>query len=161
VLIENGVLRGYLHDRISARHFDVAPTGNGRRQDFRNVPMPRMTTTYLLPGDATPEEIVRAVDRGIFCRSFSGGEVEIASGDYVFSTKEAYLIEGGRVTAPIKTTNMIGNGPDSLTRVTMVGNDLEIDDSAGMCGKYDQHLPTSHGLPTLLVDGITVGGTRQ
>jgi TldD protein len=160
VLIENGILRGYLHDWISARHYGVPPSGSARRQDFRSVPMPRMMTTYLMPGDSTPEEIVGAVDRGIFCRSFSGGQVDIASGDYVFSTEEAYLIEGGRITAPIRTVNLIGNGPDSLTRVTMVGNDLAYDETPGMCGKGGQSVPTSDGLPTILVDGITVGGTR-
>ena len=161
VLIENGILRGYLHDWISARHFGVSPSGNGRRQDFREVPMPRMTTTFLLAGDSTPDEIVRAVDRGIYCCSFSGGQVNISTGDYVFSTEEAYLIEGGRVTAPIRTTNLIGNGPDSLTRVTMVGHDLGLDQGAGMCGKNGQFVPVSDGLPTVLVDGITVGGTAQ
>lgn len=164
VLIERGVLRGYLHDWISARHFGVTPSGNGRRQDFRNPPMPRMTTTYMEPGEAGPEDVVAAVDRGIFCRSFSGGQVNISTGDYVFATEEAYLIEGGKVTAPIRTTNLIGNGPDSLNRVTMVGNDLELSDMGGMCGKGDvgsgQWVPVSLGLPTVLVDGITVGGTR-
>ena len=159
VLIERGILRGYLHDWISARHFGVAPSGNGRRQDFRNVPMPRMTTTFMLAGDATPEEIVRSVQRGVYCVGFSNGQVNISNGDYVFATSEAYLIEGGRVTAPIRTTNLIGNGPDSLTRVTMVGNDLEIDDSGGYCGKNWQVALVNLGLPTTLVDGITVGGT--
>lgn len=161
VLIENGILRGYMHDWISARHFGVAPSGNGRRQDFRYPPMPRMTSTYMLPGEADPDDVVRAVKRGVYCVSFSGGQVNISSGDYVFSTMEAYLIEDGKVTAPLKTTNLIGNGPDSLNRVTMVGNDLKIPEIGGTCGKDGQWAPVSLGLPTVLVDGITVGGTGQ
>ena len=161
VLIENGVLRGYLHDRISARHFGLQPTGSGRRQSFRHVPMPRMTTTFMRAGDTPPEEIVRAVRRGVYCVSFAGGQVNIANGDYVFSTLEAYLIEDGKVTAPIRATNLIGNGPDSMTRVTMVGNDLVIDEIGGMCGKNGQSIPVNTGLPTVLVDGITIGGTQQ
>lgn len=160
VLIENGVLRGYLHDRISSRFFSVAPTGSGRRQSFRHVPMPRMTTTFLTNGETPPEEIVRAVKRGIYCVSFAGGQVDIANGDFVFSTLEAYLIEDGKVTAPIRDTNLIGNGPDSMTRVTMVGNDLEIDEMGGLCGKNGQMVPVNDGVPTILIDGITVGGTR-
>ena len=160
VLIDKGVLRGYLQDRISARHFRVPPTGSGRRQDFRHTPMPRMTTTFMLAGDDDPEDIVRAVRFGVYCRSFGNGEVNIANGDYVFSTEEAYLIEDGRITAPIRTTNLIGNGPDSMARVKMVGGDLRIGGMAGMCGKNWQSLPVSMGLPTTLVDGITVGGTR-
>jgi TldD protein len=161
VLIEDGVLRGYLHDRISARFFGVAPTGSGRRQSFRHVPMPRMTTTYLRGGESPPEEIVRAVKRGVYCASFGGGQVDIANGDYVFYTDEAYLIEDGRLTAPLRATNLIGNGPDSMTRVTMVGSDLAIDEIGGFCGKNGQWVPTNEGVPTILVDGITVGGTRQ
>lgn len=161
VLIENGILTGYMHDWISARHFGVAPSGNGRRQDFRHAPMPRMTSTYMLAGESDPEEIIRSVKRGVYCVSFSGGQVNISSGDYVFGTMEAYLIEDGEITAPIKTTNLIGNGPDSLTRVTMVGNDLKIPEIGGLCGKEGQWAPVSLGLPTVLVDGITVGGTGQ
>jgi TldD protein len=161
VLIENGVLRGYLHDRISARYFETSPTGSGRRESFRHVPMPRMTTTFMRAGESLPEEIVRTVKRGVYCVSFAGGSVNIANGDYVFSTLEAYLIENGKVTAPIRNTNLIGNGPDSMTRVTMVGNDLRVDEMAGMCGKRDQSVPVNLGLPTVLVDGITVGGTKQ
>ena len=160
VLIENGVLRGYLHDRISAKVFAVAPTGSGRRQSFRHTPMPRMTTTFLRPGETPPEEIVRAVKRGVYCVSFGGGQVDIANGDFVFNTMEAYLIEDGKVTAPIRATNLIGNGPDSMTRVTMIGNDLAIDEMGGLCGKNGQMVPVNDGLPTVLVDGITVGGTR-
>jgi len=161
VLIEDGILRGYLQDRVSARCFGVPPTGSGRRQDFRSVPMPRMTTTFLRAGETPPEEIVRAVERGVYCVSFGGGQVDIATGDYVFNTFEAYLIEGGRVTAPLRATNLIGNGPDSMTRVTMVGNDLQIDEMGGMCGKAWQSVPVNDGVPTLLIDGITVGGTRR
>lgn len=165
VLIEEGILHRYMQDWISARHYRVEPSGNGRRQDFRHVPMPRMTNTYMLPGESDPNDIIKAVKRGVYCVSFSGGQVDISSGDYVFGTGEAYLIEDGKVTAPIRTTNLIGNGPDSLTRVTMVGNDLAVVDIAGTCGKGgltgDQSLPVGLGLPTVLVDGITVGGTQQ
>lgn len=161
VLIEHGVLCGYLHDRISARFFGVSPTGSGRRQSFRHVPMPRMTTTYLRGGETPPEEVVRAVKRGVYCASFGGGQVDIANGDFVFNTEEAYLIEDGRITAPIRATNLIGNGPDSMTRVTMVGSDQAIDEVGGYCGKNGQWIPTNEGVPTVLVDGITVGGTRQ
>jgi TldD protein len=161
VLIERGVLRGYLHDWHSARHYGVSPSGNGRRQDFRHFPMPRMTTTYLLPGETAPEEIIRSVDRGIYCRRFGDGEVNISNGDYVFATSEAYLIEGGRVTAPLRMTNLIGNGPDSLGRVTMVGNDLQLSTRTWNCGKHSQSVPVSLGMPTVLVDGITVGGTGR
>jgi TldD protein len=120
-----------------------------------------MTTTFMRAGDTPPEEIVRAVRRGVYCVSFAGGQVNIANGDYVFSTLEAYLIEDGKVTAPIRATNLIGNGPDSMTRVTMVGNDLVIDEIGGMCGKNGQSVPVNTGLPTVLVDGITIGGTQQ
>jgi TldD protein len=160
VLIENGVLVGYLHDRISSRCFGVPPTGSGRRQSFRHVPMPRMTTTYLRGGETPPAEIVAAVERGVYCVSFGGGQVDIANGDFVFNTLEAYLIERGRVTAPIRATNLIGNGPESMTRVTMVGNDLGIDEIGGYCGKNGQWVPTNEGVPTILIDGITVGGTQ-
>lgn len=160
VLIEDGVLCGYLHDRISARFFDVTPSGSGRRQSFRYVPMPRMTTTFLRAGETPPDEIVRSVKRGVYCVTFSGGQVNIANGDFVFSTEEAYLIEDGRVTAPIRSTNLIGNGPDSMNRVTMVGSDLEIETMGGLCGKNGQSVPVNDGQPTILVDGITVGGTR-
>src|SRR5215213_4511549 len=160
VLIEDGVLRGYLQDQISARFFGVSPTGSGRRQSFRHVPMPRMTTTFMRAGETPPEEIVRSVNRGVYCVSFGGGQVDIANGDYVFNTMEAYLIEEGKVTAPIRATNLIGNGPDSMTRVSLVGNDLAIDEMGGMCGKNGQQVPVNDGVPTLLVDGITVGGTK-
>ncbi|HLI50247.1 MAG TPA: metallopeptidase TldD-related protein [Thermomicrobiaceae bacterium] len=161
LLIENGILRGYLHDWMSARHYSLPPSGNGRRQDYRFPPMPRMTTTYMLPGESDPDEIVRSVRRGIFCRTFSNGSVNISSGDYVFATREAFLIEDGRITAPIRTVNLIGNGPDSLSRVTMVGNDLRQSDGTWNCGKRGQSVPVSLGLPTVLIDGITVGGTRS
>ena len=161
VLIENGILTRYMHDTISARHYGVEPSGNGRRQDFRYAPMPRMTSTYMLAGESDPEDIIRSVKRGVYCVSFSGGQVDINSGDYVFGTMEAYLIEDGKISAPLKTTNLIGNGPDSLTRVSMVGNDLKIPELGGQCGKGGQWAPVSLGLPTVLVDGITVGGTGQ
>ncbi|MDP9374271.1 MAG: metallopeptidase TldD-related protein, partial [Chloroflexota bacterium] len=161
VLIEGGVLRGYLHDWISARHFGVVPSGNGRRESVRHYPMPRMTSTFMLPGDAAPEEIIGSVRRGIYCVRFSGGQVNISNGDYVFSSTESYLIEDGRVTAPLRAINLIGNGPDSMTRVTMVGDDLRLSEGVWNCGKNGQWAPVNLGLPTILVDGITVGGTGR
>jgi TldD protein len=161
VLIEDGVLRGYLHDRVSARALGAAPTGNGRRQSFRHPPMPRMTTTFLRAGAADPVEIVRSVKHGVYCVGFGGGQVDIASGDFVFDTTEAYLIEDGRVTAPIRAASLTGNGPDCMTRVRMVGNDLAIDEMGGYCGKGGQWVPVNDGTPTLLIDGVAVGGTAR
>ena len=159
-LIAGGVLRGYLHDEISARHFGTAPTGSGRRQSFRHPVMPRMTNTFMLPGPSTPEEVVASVERGIYCTAFSGGQVNISNGDFVFSTTEAYLIEGGRVTAPLRPVTLIGNGPDALSKVSMVANDDALSDGRWTCGKEGQAVPVGVGLPTVLVSAMTVGGTR-
>jgi TldD protein len=137
----------------------VAPTGNGRRESFAHLTLPRMTNTYMLPGPYAPEEIIRSVSRGLYCRHFGGGQVDITSGKFVFSASEAYLIEDGRLGAPVKGATLIGNGPDVLTRVTMVGNDLRLDDGVGTCGKDGQDVPVGVGQPTLRVDGLTVGGT--
>jgi len=160
VLIEKGVLRGYLQDRLNARLMKTPPTGNGRRESFAHMPMPRMTNTFMLAGESTPDEIVRSVDRGLFAVSFGGGQVDITSGKFVFSASEAYLIEGGQITRPVKGATLIGNGPDVLTRVSMVGNDLKLDSGIGTCGKDGQSVPVGVGLPTIRVDGITVGGTQ-
>jgi TldD protein len=158
-LIENGVLRGYLQDKLNARLMGVKPTGNGRRESFAHLTMPRMTNTYMLPGPHAPEEIIASVDKGLYCRNFGGGQVDITSGKFVFSASEAYLIENGRLGAPVKGATLIGNGPEVMTRITMVGNDLRLDDGVGTCGKEGQDVPVGVGQPTLRVDGITVGGT--
>ena len=160
VLIEKGILRGYLQDRLNARLMNMAPTGNGRRESFAHSPMPRMTNTFMLAGDSTAEEVLRSVKRGLYAVSFGGGQVDITNGKFVFSASEAYLIEDGHVTRPVKGATLIGNGPDVLTKVSMVGNDLELDSGIGTCGKDGQSVPVGVGLPTLRVDGITVGGTR-
>jgi TldD protein len=160
VLIEEGILQGYMQDRISAGHFGVEATGNGRRESFRHIPMPRMTNTYMLPGESDPDEIVKSVDRGLYCLSYSGGQVNISNGDFVFSVTEAYLVEGGRVTAPVKNVTLIGNGPDTLSKVTMVGSDYELSDGRWTCGKDGQSVPVGVGMPSVLVSGITVGGTK-
>ncbi len=159
VLIENGILRGYMQDKLNARLMGVASTGNGRRESYAHLPMPRMTNTYMLAGESDPEEIVRSVKKGIYCASLGGGQVDITSGKFVFSTSEAYLIEDGRITAPVKGATLIGNGPDCMRGVSMVGNDLELDSGVGMCGKAGQTVPVGVGQPTLKIDAITVGGT--
>ena len=158
-LIEDGVLKGYLQDKLNARLMGVAPTGNGRRESFAHVTLPRMTNTYMLPGARTPEEIIGSVGRGLYCRSFGGGQVDITSGKFVFSASEAYLIENGRITVPVKGATLIGNGPEVMTRISMVGDDLKLDDGVGTCGKEGQDVPVGVGQPTLRVDGLTVGGT--
>jgi TldD protein len=158
-LIENGVLRGYMQDRLNARLTGTALTGNGRRESFAHMTLPRMTNTYMRPGPHAPEEIIRSVERGIYAVNFGGGQVDITSGKFVFSASEAYAIENGRVTAPLKGATLIGNGPDVLTRVAMVGNDLKLDDGVGTCGKEGQSVPVGVGQPTLRIDGLTVGGT--
>jgi len=158
-LIENGILKGYLQDKLNARLMGVHSTGNGRRESFANMTLPRMTNTYMLPGPHDPEEIMRSVQKGLFCKNFGGGQVDITSGKFVFSASEAYLIENGRITAPVKGATLIGNGPDVLTRVSMVGNDLELDAGVGTCGKDGQEVPVGVGQPTLRIDGLTVGGT--
>ncbi|MGD9933563.1 MAG: TldD/PmbA family protein [Dehalococcoidia bacterium] len=160
VLIEGGRLRGYLQDEISARHFGVAPTGSGRRENFKHYIMPRMTNTLMLPGESTKDEIIRSVDRGIYCVSYSGGQVNISNGDFVFSVTEAYMIENGKITAPVKNAMIIGNGPDAMTKVTKVGNDFELSDGRWMCGKDGQSVPVGVGMPTVLISGLTVGGTK-
>jgi len=159
-LIENGILKGYMQDRMNARLMGVAATGNGRRQSYAHLPMPRMTNTYMLAGPHDPEEIVRSVDRGLYAVNFGGGQVDITSGKFVFSASEAYLIENGKVTRPVKGATLIGNGPDVLTRVSMVGTDMELDSGIGTCGKDGQLVPVGVGQPTLKIDALTVGGTR-
>jgi TldD protein len=159
VLIERGILKGYLQDRLNAKLMGVAPTGNGRRQSFAHPPMPRMTNTFMLAGESDPGEIIRSVKSGLYAVSFGGGQVDITNGKFVFSASEAYLIEDGRVTAPVKGATLIGNGPDVLTRVSMVGNDLKLDEGIGVCGKDGQSVPVGVGLPTIRIDGLTVGGT--
>ena len=160
VLIEKGVLRGYMQDRLNARLLGMPVTGNGRRESFQHPPMPRMTNTFMLPGGDDPEDIIRSVPRGLYAVAFGGGQVDITSGKFVFSASEAYLIEDGRVTAPVKGATLIGSGPDVLTRVTRVGYDLAMDEGIGTCGKDGQSVPVGVGLPTIRVDGITVGGTE-
>jgi TldD protein len=160
VLIENGVLAAYMQDRLSAKHFGAAPSGNGRRQSFRHEPLPRMTNTFLAPGSDDPEDILRSVKRGVYAKRFSGGQVNISNGDFVFSLTESYLIEDGRVTAPLKGVNLIGNGPEVLRRVTMVGHDFSLSEGTWTCGKDGQSVPVGIGTPTLKIAEITVGGTR-
>lgn len=159
LLIENGVLRGYMQDKLNARLTDMALTGNGRRESYAHLPLPRMTNTYMLPGDQDPQEIVASVDQGLYAANFGGGQVDITSGKFVFSASEAYLIENGKLGAPVKGATLIGNGPDVLTRVSMVGNDLKLDPGVGTCGKEGQNVPVGVGQPTLRVDGLVVGGT--
>jgi TldD protein len=159
-LIENGRLVGYLQDTMNARLMGVAPTGNGRRESFAHLPMPRMTNTYMLAGQSDPADIIRSVKRGLYAVNFGGGQVDITSGKFVFSATEAYLIEDGRITAPVKGATLIGNGPEAMNRVSMVGNDLRLDEGVGICGKDGQSVPVGVGQPTLKIDQMTVGGTR-
>jgi len=158
-LIENGVLRGYLQDKLNARLMGVKPTGNGRRESFAHMTLPRMTNTYMLAGKHDPQEILSSVKKGLYCKNFGGGQVDITSGKFVFSASEAYLIEDGRLTSPVRGATLIGNGPDVLRRVSMVGNDLKLDEGVGTCGKEGQDVPVGVGQPTLRIDGLTVGGT--
>ena len=160
VLIEKGILKGFMHDRISAALFDVPLTGNGRRESYRNPPAPRMTNTYLANGTHDPEEIFRSTKRGIYCKTFRGGQVDISNGDFVFVPVEAYLVENGRVIEPVKNLTIIGNGPDTLSKVTMVGNDFAFSDGRWTCGK-GQHVPVGLGLPTVKISEITVGGSEM
>lgn len=160
VLIENGILKGYLLDKRNARLMNTTSTGNGRRESYASLPLPRMTNTYMLAGESDPEDIIRSVKKGLYAVNFGGGQVDITSGKFVFSASEAYLIEDGKVTVPVKGATLIGNGPDVLTRVSMVGNDLELDEGVGICGKDGQSVPVGVGQPTLKVDELTVGGTR-
>ncbi len=160
VLIENGRLKEYMQDNMNARLMGMRPTGNGRRESYSHRPMPRMTNTYMLAGESDPDEILESVKSGIYARNFGGGQVDITSGKFVFSANEAYLIENGKITQPVKGATLIGNGPDVLTRVSMVGNDLELDSGVGTCGKEGQSVPVGVGQPTLKIDGLTVGGTQ-
>jgi len=159
VLIENGILKGYMQDKLNASLMGQASTGNGRRESYAHLPMPRMTNTYMMAGEHDPQEIIASVDKGLYAVNFGGGQVDITSGKFVFSACEAYLIEKGKVTRPVKGATLIGNGPDVLTRVSMVGNDLELDRGVGVCGKEGQSVPVGVGQPTLKIDSITVGGT--
>ncbi|MCW8871416.1 MAG: metalloprotease TldD [Xanthomonadales bacterium] len=160
VLIENGVLCAYLQDKLNAGLMNVQPTGNGRRESFAHLPMPRMTNTFMLPGEHDPAEIIASVERGLYAVNFAGGQVDITSGRFVFSASEAYLIENGRVTRPVRGATLIGNGPEAMTRVSMVGTDLQLDAGIGVCGKDGQSVPVGVGQPTLRIDGLTVGGTE-
>jgi TldD protein len=159
VLIEKGILRGYLQDRLNAGLLKMPLTGNGRRESYAHIPMPRMTNTFMLAGNTPPEEILRSVKKGLYAVAFGGGQVDITNGKFVFSASEAYLIEEGKITRPVKGATLIGSGPDVLTRVSMVGSDLKLDEGIGTCGKDGQSVPVGVGLPTIKIDGITVGGT--
>jgi len=159
VLVENGVLRGYMQDKLNARLMGVEPTGNGRRESFAHAPMPRMTNTYMLAGPHDPEEIIASVDKGLYAPNFGGGQVDITSGKFVFSAAEAYLIEKGKITAPVKGAMLIGDGPEALTKISMVGTDLELDSGVGTCGKEGQSVPVGVGQPSLKIDELTIGGT--
>ena len=160
VLIEKGVLKNYMQDRHNAHLMKMKPTGNGRRESYAHLPIPRMTNTYLLPGESHPEEIIASVEKGIYAVDFSGGQVDITSGKFVFSASEAYLIEKGKITRPIKGVTLIGNGPDILKKVSMVGNNLKLDSGIGSCGKDGQTIPVGVGQPTIKVDKLTVGGIK-
>ena len=159
VLIEKGILKGYMQDRLNAGLMGVAPTGNGRRESYAHLPLPRMTNTYMLTGESDPQEIIGSVNRGLYAVNFGGGQVDITSGKFVFTASEAYLIENGKVTRPVKGATLIGNGPDVLKRVSMIGGDLQLDTGVGTCGKDGQSVPVGVGQPTLLIDELTVGGT--
>jgi TldD protein len=160
VLIENGILMGYMQDRLNARLMGMPATGNGRRESYAHPPLPRMTNTFMLAGQDDPEEIVRSVKDGLYAVSFGGGQVDITNGKFVFSASEAYRIEDGKITSPVKGATLIGNGPDALTRVSRVGHDLALDEGIGTCGKDGQSVPVGVGLPTIRIDGMTVGGTQ-
>jgi TldD protein len=159
VLIEDGILVGYIQDSMNARLMGVAPTGNGRRESYAHVPMPRMTNTYMLAGDKAPEEIVASSKKGLYATNFGGGQVDITSGKFVFSASQAFWVENGKIQYPVKGATLVGNGPDALTRVSMIGNDMALDPGVGTCGKEGQSVPVGVGQPTLRIDGLTVGGT--
>ena len=159
-LIEDGILKGYLQDKHNARLMGTHSTGNGRRESYAHLPLPRMTNTYMLAGNHPPEEIIASVDKGLYAVNFSGGQVDITSGKFVFSASEAYLIEKGKITRPVKGATLIGNGPEVLTKVSMIGNNLELDAGVGTCGKEGQSIPVGVGQPTLRIDELTVGGTH-
>jgi TldD protein len=160
VLIEDGILRGYMQDTLNARLMGVAPTGNGRRESFAHLPMPRMTNTYMLAGDTPQAELIASVKKGLYAPNFGGGQVDITSGKFVFTASEAYLIEDGKITRPVKGATLIGNGPDTMNKVSMIGNDLALDAGVGICGKDGQSVPVGVGQPSLKIDGMTVGGTN-
>jgi TldD protein len=159
VLIEDGILTGYMQDSLNARLMGVPHTGNGRRESYAHITMPRMTNTLMLGGDKDPHEIIASVKRGLYAVNFGGGQVDITSGKFVFSAAEAYMIEDGKITYPVKGATLIGNGPDALTRVSMIGNDMQMDSGVGTCGKEGQSVPVGVGQPSLRIDGLTVGGT--
>jgi TldD protein len=159
VLIEDGILKGYIQDSMNARLMGVKPTGNGRRESYAHVPMPRMTNTYMLGGDKDPQEIVASLKKGLYAVNFGGGQVDITSGKFVFSTSQAYWVENGKIQYPVKGATLVGNGPDALTRVSLIGNDMALDTGVGTCGKEGQSVPVGVGQPTLRIDGLTVGGT--
>jgi TldD protein len=159
VLIENGILKGYMQDKMNARLMGMPTTGNGRRESYAHLPMPRMTNTYMLAGESDPNEIIASVDKGLYAVNFGGGQVDITSGKFVFSANEAYLIENGKITKPVKGATLIGNGPESMSQISMVGNDLKLDNGVGVCGKEGQSVPVGVGQPTLKIDQMTVGGT--
>jgi TldD protein len=159
VLIEDGILKGYIQDSMNARLMGVKPTGNGRRESYAHVPMPRMTNTYMLGGDKSPEEIVSSLKKGLYAVNFGGGQVDITSGKFVFSTSQAFWVENGKIQYPVKGATLVGNGPDALTRVSLIGNDMKLDPGVGTCGKEGQSVPVGVGQPTLRIDGLTVGGT--
>ncbi len=159
VLIEDGILKGYIQDALNARLMKVKPTGNGRRESYAHLPMPRMTNTYMLGGDKAPEEIVASIKKGLYATNFGGGQVDITSGKFVFSASEAFWVENGKIQYPVKGATIVGNGPDALTRVSMIGNDMQLDSGVGTCGKEGQSVPVGVGQPTLRIDGMTVGGT--
>jgi TldD protein len=159
VLIENGVLRGYLQDNLSSRILGAQPTGSGRRESYEHIPMPRMTNTFMMAGESDPADIIRSVPRGLYCANFAGGQVDITSGNFVFSASESYLIEDGKLTHPVRNATLIGNGPEAMKYVSMVGNDLKLDEGVGVCGKEGQSVPVGVGIPTVRIDRMTVGGT--
>jgi TldD protein len=159
VLIEDGILKGYMQDRMNGRLMGKASTGNGRRESYAHAPIPRMTNTYMLAGEHDPDEILKSVDNGIYAVNFGGGQVDITSGKFVFTCTEAYMIENGKIGAPVKGATLIGNGPDVLTRVSMIGNDMALDPGIGTCGKDGQGVPVGVGQPTIKIDNLTVGGT--
>ena len=161
VLIEKGVLKGYLSDKLSSRLLKTGVTGNGRRENYQHIPMPRMTNTFMLAGDSDPQDIIRSVPRGLYCANFGGGQVDITSGNFVFSASESYLIEDGHITRPVRGATLIGNGPEALKYVSMVGSDLKLDEGIGICGKEGQSVPVGVGIPTIKVDKMTVGGTAN
>jgi TldD protein len=159
LLIEKGVLRSYMQDKLSSRLLHAESTGSGRRESYQHIPMPRMTNTFMLAGESDPEDIIRSVPKGIYCANFGGGQVDITSGNFVFSASETYLIEDGKITRPVRGASLIGNGPEALKYVSMVGNDLKLDEGIGICGKEGQSVPVGVGIPTVKIDRMTVGGT--